>query len=183
MAPNTRVEPGDILFRIDPRPYQYRVDQLTAQLVETEAYVAQLKRGLRRRTGADGRDAHPACAERAAPRAESTTRERRRREPIRARALRDRGRRDEAAARGGRSAGESGALESDSRGGRPAVPGRSGACPARGGQFDLENTSVMAPADGIVTMNVLREGMQVSPSRAVMTFIHTDDVRIPSYPF
>ena len=38
-----RVEPGDTLFKIDPRPYQYRVDQLTAQLVETEAYVAQLK--------------------------------------------------------------------------------------------------------------------------------------------
>ena len=40
---NARVEPGDVLFRIDPRPYQYRVDQLKAQLVKTEAYVGQLK--------------------------------------------------------------------------------------------------------------------------------------------
>jgi len=40
---NARVEPGDVLFRIDPRSYQYRVDQLKARLVETEAYVAQLK--------------------------------------------------------------------------------------------------------------------------------------------
>ena len=55
VAANTRVEPGDILFRIDPRPYQYRVDQLTAQLVETEAYVAQLKEAYdaaRAQTGA-----------------------------------------------------------------------------------------------------------------------------------
>ena len=43
VAGNARVEPSEVLFRIDPRPYQYRVDQLKAQLVETEAYVAQLK--------------------------------------------------------------------------------------------------------------------------------------------
>jgi multidrug efflux pump subunit AcrA (membrane-fusion protein) len=40
---NEAVEPGDVLFQIDPRPYQYRIDQLKAQLVESEAYVAQLK--------------------------------------------------------------------------------------------------------------------------------------------
>ena len=43
VAGNARVEPSEVLFRIDPRPYQYRVDQLKAQLVETEAYVGQLK--------------------------------------------------------------------------------------------------------------------------------------------
>ncbi len=47
-------------------------------------------------------------------------------------------------------------------------------------QFDLENTEVMAPAAGIVTMNVLRPGMQVSSARSVMTFIHTEGIVIPA---
>ncbi|MBW1688469.1 MAG: HlyD family secretion protein, partial [Deltaproteobacteria bacterium] len=45
-------------------------------------------------------------------------------------------------------------------------------------QFDLENTDVKAPAAGMVTMNMLRPGMQVPPKRSVMTFIYTDDVAV-----
>ncbi len=45
-------------------------------------------------------------------------------------------------------------------------------------QFDLENTNVTAPAAGLVTMNMLRPGMQVPPQRSVMTFIYTDDVAV-----
>ena len=41
--PNVPLDPGTVLFEIDPRPFQYRVDQLTAQLADTEAGVAQLK--------------------------------------------------------------------------------------------------------------------------------------------
>ncbi len=40
---NQALSLGDTLFVIDPRPYQLNVDQLKAKLVETEAYVAQLK--------------------------------------------------------------------------------------------------------------------------------------------
>ena len=43
VGPSQRVEPGDTIFRIDPSPFQYEVDRLTAQLAETESYVAQLK--------------------------------------------------------------------------------------------------------------------------------------------
>ena len=43
VQPNVALDPGEVIFEIDPRPYQYRVDQLAAQLVDTEAGVAKLK--------------------------------------------------------------------------------------------------------------------------------------------
>ena len=38
-------------------------------------------------------------------------------------------------------------------------------------QFDLENTQVRAPGPGMVPVLILREGMQVSPSSSVITFM------------
>jgi multidrug resistance efflux pump len=43
---NTPLKEGDILFRIDPKPYQYVVDQKTAELAEAEDKVTQLKQAL-----------------------------------------------------------------------------------------------------------------------------------------
>ena len=43
---NTPLKDRDILFRIDPKPYQYVVDQKTAALAEAEQKVAQLKQAL-----------------------------------------------------------------------------------------------------------------------------------------
>ena len=45
-------------------------------------------------------------------------------------------------------------------------------------QFDLESCTVQTPAEGFVSMNMLRPGMQVSPSRSVMAFVYTDTVEI-----
>ena len=43
VEPNTPLKDGDELFRIDPRPYQYVVDQKKAMLAEAEQMVKQLK--------------------------------------------------------------------------------------------------------------------------------------------
>ena len=40
---NDPLKQGDVLFKIDPRPYQYQVDQRTALLAEAEQNVKQLK--------------------------------------------------------------------------------------------------------------------------------------------
>jgi multidrug resistance efflux pump len=40
---NAPLKEGDVLFKIDPRPYQFVVDQKTAQLAEAEQTVKQLK--------------------------------------------------------------------------------------------------------------------------------------------
>lgn len=47
-----------------------------------------------------------------------------------------------------------------------------------GAHFDLDNTVVRAPARGIVPRVFLDPGMQVSPSRAVLTFIDTSELMI-----
>lgn len=43
---NTPLKEGDVLFRIDPKPYQYVVDEKKAALAETEQNVRQLKSSL-----------------------------------------------------------------------------------------------------------------------------------------
>src|SRR5262249_36447536 len=43
---NTPLKDGDILLRIDPKPYQYVVDQKKAVLAEAEQKVAQLKQAF-----------------------------------------------------------------------------------------------------------------------------------------
>src|SRR5262245_23304314 len=46
VEPNTPLKEGDVLFRIDPKPYQYIVDQKKAALAEAEQNVKQLKASL-----------------------------------------------------------------------------------------------------------------------------------------
>ena len=43
---NTPIKEGDVLFHIDPKPYQYVVDQKKAALTEAEQKVNQLKEAL-----------------------------------------------------------------------------------------------------------------------------------------
>ena len=40
---NVPLKAGDVLFRIDPKPYQYKVDQVKAMLAEAEQNIQQLK--------------------------------------------------------------------------------------------------------------------------------------------
>ena len=44
--PNQPLKQGDLLFRIDPKPFQLRADKLRAQLAEAEQLVAQNQAGL-----------------------------------------------------------------------------------------------------------------------------------------
>jgi len=47
VEPNRLVRRGDLLFRVDPRPFQYEVDRLRAQLASTAANVAAQREELR----------------------------------------------------------------------------------------------------------------------------------------
>jgi len=47
-----------------------------------------------------------------------------------------------------------------------------------GARFDLDNTSVRAPTRGMVPRLFLKEGAQVSPSKAVMTFLDTSELLV-----
>ena len=52
---NTPLKEGDVLFRIDPKPFQYVVDQKQAALADAEQQVDQLKAALDQATAAAGR--------------------------------------------------------------------------------------------------------------------------------
>ena len=45
-------------------------------------------------------------------------------------------------------------------------------------QFDLENTKVRAPVKGMVPRMFLKEGLQVSPSRSVLSFVDTSELLV-----
>jgi len=47
-----------------------------------------------------------------------------------------------------------------------------------GARFDLDNTSVRAPTGGMVPRLFLKEGTQVSPAKAVMTFLDTTELYV-----
>src|SRR5688572_31156739 len=47
VEPNRLVKKGDVLFRIDPRPFQYEVDRLEAVLAATKANVGAQREELK----------------------------------------------------------------------------------------------------------------------------------------
>jgi len=47
IEPNSPVREGDVLFRIDPTPFELKVETLEAQLASTEGTIAQLNEELR----------------------------------------------------------------------------------------------------------------------------------------
>lgn len=46
VEPNAPLKQGDVLFKIDPQPYQFLVDEKSAQLADAEQNVKQLKAAL-----------------------------------------------------------------------------------------------------------------------------------------
>jgi multidrug resistance efflux pump len=184
---NTPLKNGDVLFRIDPRPYQYAVDQKRAALAEAEQKVLELKAAL----GA----------------AESGVDE--------ARAARDRAKqsfdRVDEANENARAAGRAGPVSEleveNKRGLYLGAEAAVGTALARAEQariadeaeiggvnptvarlqaelsaaeYELDQTTVRAPADGYVTQVFLRPGMMAVPLplRPVMVFVNGEDMTL-----
>ena len=178
IAGNEKVGPGDLLFQIDPAPFQNEVDRLSAQLADTESQVAQLKESY--------------DAARAQTRGTETQLQLSRMRLGQHRELVDSGagsafdveRYETEVASLQQQLQANRAQENQARLGLEAQIGDEQAKVAQvlaaleTAQFYLENTSVLAPADGLVTLNVLREGMVVSPSRSVVAFVYQDQVTI-----
>ncbi len=112
------VEPGTVLFTIDPTIYQARVDEIEAQLTLVRLRVEQY--GKLATSGAGSK------------------------------------------------------FEFE----RAQVETRRLEAKLIGARFDLDNTLVRAPSQGMVPRLFLKEGVQVSPSKAVMTFLDTTELTI-----
>jgi multidrug resistance efflux pump len=184
VTPNVPLKRNDVLFRVDPTPYQIEVDKRRAALAEAEQNVDQLKAAY---------DAAQATVE------EATA------ERDRAKDSHERYRQgNETARKGGRPLPFSEAEVENRRNTYLAAEGALQAAAAKAEQarvsyqsqiggvhtsvarlrsdlqdaeYDLAMTTVRAPGPGFVTQLALRPGMYVIPAplRPVMVFVHEDD--------
>jgi multidrug resistance efflux pump len=177
VEPNAPLKQGDILFRIDPQPYQYVVDQKKALLAEAEQSVKQLKAAY---------DQALANVEKINVQVNLAQTDYDRQvylleKNVVAQSVVDTATRNLDAAKQGlaaaQAAAESARLAYEVQiGGVNTTVARLQAELGEA-QYDLEQTVVRAPGPGYVTQMALRPGMYVIPAplRPVMVFIHTDD--------
>ncbi len=181
---DTPLKKGEVLFQIDPRPYQYAVDQKKASLAEAEQSVRQLKAAM------DAADSAVVAAEADRDRAqenfesyrqilENSTRKtgtgavselevENRRGLYLARVA------DVATATAQAQQARL-AYEAQINGVNPTVARLK--AELANAEFELDQTTVRAPSDGYVTQVFLRPGMMANPLplRPVMVFINSED--------
>jgi len=175
---NQDVEVNQVLFRLNPRPFQNQVDQLKAVLVQTESGVAQLKessdaaRAQVRSIEANLRLGRTRLAE------------------LEQLVSTGAGSRFDVENKKTEVASLEQTLlvaEATENQALLALNARVGGRQSQVAQvlaqldiaqFNLENSEVRAPAPGHIVMNVLRPGMVVTPGRAVMTFVYGHPVPV-----
>src|SRR6516165_8652964 len=172
---NVPLKEGDVLFRVDPKPYQYVVDQKKALLAEAEQNVGQLKASLDQATaGTEKANAQFELAQQNYDRQAELFQKR-----VIAQATLDTYTRNLETARqsltGAKAEEERArlAFSSNIDGVNTTVARlRSELADA---QWDLDQTVTRAPAAGFVTQVSLRPGMYVVPAafRSVMVFVNT----------
>ncbi len=177
---NTQLKSGDVLFSIDPRPYQYAVDQKKALLAEAEQNVKQLKAAsdqaasvvekvrVQLRLVQDEYDRQAQLFEK----------------KVIAQAALDVATRNidgaKQALNEAQSAAEEARLAYESEiGGVNTTVARLQA-ELSDAEYNLDQTVTRAPGPGYVTQMALRPGMYVIPAplRPVMVFVHTDDQQL-----
>jgi len=174
---NTPLKEGDELFRIDPRPYQYVVDNRKALLAEAEQTVKQLKAALDKAVAAVERVKAQVSLAQIEYDRQSTLFEKK----VVAQTVLDVATRNLDSAKQAlaeaEAAAESARLAYESEiGGVNTTVARLQA-ELSDAQYDLDQTVVRAPGPGYVTQMALRPGMYVVPAplRPVMVFVHKDD--------
>lgn len=174
---NTPLKEGDELFRIDPRPYQYVVDNRKALLAEAEQTVKQLKAALDKAVAAVERVKAQVSLAQIEYDRQSTLFEKK----VVAQTVLDVATRNLDSAKQAlaeaEAAAESARLAYESEiGGVNTTVARLQA-ELSDAQYDLDQTVIRAPGPGYVTQMALRPGMYVVPAplRPVMVFVHKDD--------
>ena len=177
VEPNAPLKQGDVLFRIDPTPYQYVVDQKKALLAEAETSVKKLKAAydqalanvekikVQLTLAQDNYDRQLYLFQK----------------NVIAQAQLDIATRNLDAAK--QALAESEAAATSAKLGYEFEISGVNTTVARlqaelgEAQFDLDQTTVVAPGPGYVTQMALRPGMYVVPAplRPVMVFVHKDD--------
>ncbi|HEY6256187.1 MAG TPA: HlyD family secretion protein [Xanthobacteraceae bacterium] len=176
VEPNAPLEAGDELFRIDPKPYQYVVDQKNAQLAEAEQEVKKLKASLDQASA----ETEQAEAQRLLAQQNYDRQAELFGKQVVAKATLDTFTRNLETAKQGvssaRAEEERARLAYSSNVGGVNTDVARLSAELADAQYDLEQTVTLAPTRGFVTQVALRPGMYVIPAplRPVMVFVHTD---------
>lgn len=181
---NEMLKQGDVLFRIDPKPYEFEVAQRRAALAEAEENVKQLKFGYDNAlAAADAATAERDRAKKAFDRVKEGNEGARRRgnpEPFSVAEMENR--------RGAHLSAEGTMQAAVARAEQARVVYQSQIdgvhtsvarlrADLRDAEYNLQLTTVRAPGPGFVTQVALRPGMYVVPApfRPAMVFVHHDD--------
>ena len=176
VAPNKTLKEGDVLFKVDPTPYQYIVDQKKALLAEAQQNVAELKAALDRATA----DNRRATAQLTMAEADFDRQNQLFKLGDVPKARLDTYERNVETAK--QSVAGTKADEDRARLAYTSNVGGINTSVARliaelaDAQFDLDQTVTRAPSNGFVTQVSLRPGMYVVPVplRPIMAFVNTD---------
>lgn len=172
---NAPLKEGDVLFRIDPKPFEYVVDQKKAALAEAEQNVDQLKASLDQATAAAGRaDAQLQLAQQNYDRQNELFQKH-----VIAKATLDTYTRNLDAAKqtlaGAKAEEERARLAYTSNIGGVNTAVAKLRAELADAEFDLEQTTTRATGPGFVTQVSLRPGMYAIPAqlRTSMFFVNT----------
>ena len=178
VKPNVPVKAGDVLFQIDPAPYQYKVTQLEAALVAAEQNAQVLKANYQQQT-----------ANVASLTAQFSYHQKRLRDLQAALAggaetefrIQDTQNQFDTTANqldAAKAAQLSAKLAMDSEIGGTNTSIVQTRAQLDNAKWDLSQTTVRAPADGAVTLMTLTVGDRALPARSVMSFIVTSEITI-----
>jgi multidrug resistance efflux pump len=171
---NQHLEAGEVLFKIDPKPYEYTVAEKRAALADAEANVAQLKASVDQAAAATGKaKAQLDLAQENYDRQKTLFEKN-----VVAQATLDTATRNLDAAK--QAMAEASAAEDRARQAYGAMVDGEHSTIVRfrnelaDAQFELDQTTVRAPASGFVTELALRPGVYVVPApfRPAMTFVN-----------
>ncbi|MGC4002011.1 MAG: HlyD family secretion protein [Pirellulales bacterium] len=175
VRPNTQVKAGDVLFKLDARPFQYEVDRLKAALAAANQDQPELEASLKAAEAAivsaqaeltDAQGDYDRSAKLvvsgAVSRADLENTEKKLKS---ARANLD-------AATATRDRAQ---LQLDSKIGQEFTSVAQVRQQLAAAELNLAETTIVAPHDGFVTNLQIRPGSIVTPSSSVMTFINTSE--------
>lgn len=181
---NAPLKKGDVLFRIDPRPYEYVVQQKKAALAEAEQNVRGLKAALdAAKASVDEARASRDRAQQSFERADDANQNARRaNRPLPLPEVEVENRRgvylaNEGAYQSSLARAEQARLAYESQIGGVNTSVARLQAELRDAEYDLGETTVRAPNDGYVTQLFLKPGMMAVPLpvRPVMVFVDGSD--------
>jgi len=171
---NQHLEAGEVLFKIDPKPYEYVVEEKRAGLADAESSVAQLKASVDQATAS----AEKARAERDLAQTNYDRQKELFEKNVVAQATLDTATRNRDAANDAYAAAVAAEDRAKQAYGATVDGEHSAIVRLRNeladAQFDLDQTTVRAPTGGFVTELALRPGVYVVPAplRPAMIFVN-----------